>query len=79
MPTDLVAPRYLAKHEVAARIGVEPEVVDEWSRRGAMPFAIRLGAGVLRWSVDELDEWERTTFAKRLRASDTEARSAEDV
>ena len=48
--------RLLTAREVAEWIGVSPETVLRWTRRGDLP-AIRLPSGALRFHEDTLDRW----------------------
>jgi citrate synthase len=54
--------RYLTAREVAEHLGVSPETVLRWSRRGELP-ATPLPGGVIRFAEDELEDWlkERAT------------------
>jgi excisionase family DNA binding protein len=54
----------LTAREVAHRLGVSPETVLRWTRRGELP-AIRLPGGAIRYREHELDGWleERVTGA----------------
>jgi excisionase family DNA binding protein len=47
---------------VAEQLGVSPETVLRWTRRGELP-AIRLPGGAIRYREDEIDGWleERAT------------------
>jgi len=51
-----VTARLLTAREVAEWIGVSPETVLRWTRRGDLP-AIRLPSGALRFHEDTLDRW----------------------
>lgn len=48
--------RLLTAREVAELLGVSPETVCRWTRRGDLP-AIKLPGGALRYPESELDEW----------------------
>lgn len=48
--------RLLTAREVADLLGVHPETVLCWRRRGEIP-AIRLPGGAIRFREDELDDW----------------------
>ena len=52
----------LTAREVAERLGVSPETVLRWIRRGELP-AIKLPGGAVRVREDELERWleERAT------------------
>jgi excisionase family DNA binding protein len=52
----------LTTREVAELLGVNPETVLRWTRRGELP-AIRLPGGAIRFRTDALDAWlaERAT------------------
>ncbi|MBV9166215.1 MAG: helix-turn-helix domain-containing protein [Solirubrobacterales bacterium] len=54
--------RLLTARETADLLGVNPETVLRWVRRGTLP-AIRLPSGQLRFREDALDRWltERAT------------------
>jgi excisionase family DNA binding protein len=57
----------LTARQVAELLGVSPETVLRWTRRGALP-AIKLPGGALRFREDELDGWleERATPTRSL-------------
>jgi excisionase family DNA binding protein len=48
--------------ELAENLGVSPETVLRWVRRGELP-AIKLPGGAIRFREDEIEEWleERAT------------------
>jgi excisionase family DNA binding protein len=46
----------LTARELAGLLGVSPETVLRWTRRGELP-AIRLPGGAIRYRRDELDAW----------------------
>lgn len=48
--------RLATAREVADLLGVSPETVLRWTRRGELP-AIRLPGGAVRYRPDELDSW----------------------
>lgn len=54
--------RLLTAREVAETVGVSPETVLRWTRRGELS-AIRLPGGQIRYRADDLDAWlqERAT------------------
>lgn len=54
--------RLLTARQVADLLGVNPETVLRWTRRGELP-AIRLPGGAIRYREDALDGWlaERAT------------------
>lgn len=54
--------RLLTARVVADRLGVSPETVLRWTRRGELP-AIKLPGGAVRFSEAEIEEWlqERAT------------------
>jgi excisionase family DNA binding protein len=51
-----VTGRLLTARDVADRLGVHPETVLRWTRRGGLP-AIRLPGGAIRYREDEIDGW----------------------
>jgi excisionase family DNA binding protein len=51
-----VSARLLTARAVAETIGVSPETVLRWTRRGELP-AIRLPGGQLRYDPATIDEW----------------------
>jgi excisionase family DNA binding protein len=54
--------RLLTARDVAERLGVSPETVLRWTRRGDLP-AFRLPSGQIRYREDDLEAWleERAT------------------
>jgi excisionase family DNA binding protein len=46
----------LTARRVAEQLGVSPETVLRWTRRGDLP-AVRLPGGAIRYREDDLDEW----------------------
>lgn len=60
-----MSPRLLTARQVGDVLGVNPETVLRWYRRGDLP-AIRLPGGPVRFVEDELDAWlaERATAAR---------------
>jgi excisionase family DNA binding protein len=56
----------LTARQVAELIGVSPETILRWARRGELP-AIRLPGGAIRFRQDDLDNWlqERTATPRR--------------
>ena len=54
--------RLLTARVVADRLGVSPETVLRWTRRGELP-AIKLPGGAVRFREAEIEEWlqERAT------------------
>ncbi len=46
----------LRAHEVAELLGISPETVLRWTRRGELP-AIRLPGGAVRYRPDEFRAW----------------------
>jgi excisionase family DNA binding protein len=48
--------RLLTARELADYLGVSPETVLRWTRRGELP-AIRLPGGMIRYREDALDGW----------------------
>jgi excisionase family DNA binding protein len=57
----------LSAREVSAVLGVHPETVLRWARRGQLP-AIRLPGGAIRFREDEIDGWlgKRATPTRSL-------------
>jgi excisionase family DNA binding protein len=51
-----VTGRLLTARQVAELVGVSPETVLRWTRRGELP-AIRLPGGRLRYDAAAIDEW----------------------
>jgi excisionase family DNA binding protein len=51
-----VTVRLLTARQVAELVGVSPETVLRWTRRGELP-AIRLPGGQLRYHGDDLEAW----------------------
>jgi excisionase family DNA binding protein len=46
----------LTAREVAGLLGVSPETVLRWTRRGELP-AVRLPGGAIRYREEELEVW----------------------
>jgi excisionase family DNA binding protein len=65
-----VAERFLTARQVADRLGVAPDTILRWTRRGELP-AVKLPGGAVRFREDELEMWlaERSTLSRRPRAS----------
>jgi len=59
-----MSPPLLTAREVADMLGVHPETVLRWSRRGELP-AIRLPGGAIRFRPDMLDGWLEERAALR--------------
>jgi excisionase family DNA binding protein len=59
--------RLLTAREVGDLLGVHPETVLRWVRRGDLP-ATHLPGGAVRFRADELDEWldERATLQRHV-------------
>jgi excisionase family DNA binding protein len=59
-----VTGRLLTAREVAGRLGVAPDTVLRWTRRGELA-AVKLPGGAVRYREDELDAWleQRTVGA----------------
>jgi excisionase family DNA binding protein len=68
----------LTAREVADHLGVSPETVLRWTRRGELP-AIRLPGGVIRYHEDVLDGWlaERATPCRGASTTPADAARAE--
>jgi excisionase family DNA binding protein len=66
----------MTAREVADLLGVSPETILRWTRRGELP-AIRLPGGALRYREDDLHQWLDTratlpaTPTERPRAAST--------
>jgi excisionase family DNA binding protein len=62
----------LTAREVAERLGVSPETVLRWTRRGELP-AVRLPGGAIRYRPDELDAWleARATRGREEESAET--------
>jgi prophage regulatory protein len=50
----------LTDHQVAARFGVSRSTIWRWQREGDFPKAVRLGPGLTRWRLSDLEVWEST-------------------
>jgi excisionase family DNA binding protein len=59
--------RLLTARQVAEQLGVAPDTVLRWTRRGELP-AVKLPGGAVRYREDGLDDWleQRTTGADRF-------------
>ena len=53
-------PVYLTDRQVADRYGISRQTVWAWIKRESLPSPIRLTAGCVRWSVDDLERWEES-------------------
>jgi excisionase family DNA binding protein len=51
-----MAEHLLTARQLAQRLGVSPETVLRWTRRGELP-AIRLPGGAIRYREDVFEEW----------------------
>ena len=62
--------RLLTARHVAELLGVSPETVLRWTRRGELP-AIRLPGGAIRYREEALDGWleERATPRRGVRTT----------
>jgi prophage regulatory protein len=60
----------LTAREVAELLGVSPETVLRWTRRGELP-AVKLPGGAVRYRESELDGWleERATPRRGVRTT----------
>jgi len=50
---------YLSDVQVARRFGVVRSTIWRWSVNGNFPQPVRLSAGVTRWRVADIEEWEQ--------------------
>ena len=58
--------RLLTAREVGELVGMSPETILRWTRKGQLP-AIRLPSGAIRFREDALEDWleERATTQTR--------------
>jgi excisionase family DNA binding protein len=70
LTSDATIGRLLTAREIAGLLGVSPETVLRWTRRGELP-AIKLPGGVVRYRESELDGWleERATHGRGARST----------
>lgn len=59
---------WLSHEDIAKRYGVSIDTVRKWRHEGTGPVGVRFGR-VVRYSVVELERWEREQAAKQVRAS----------
>lgn len=63
--------RLLTARQVAEQLGVAPDTVLRWTRRGELP-AVKMPGGAVRYREDELDAWlERRTVGADTVSSTT--------
>ena len=70
--------RLLTARELGERLGVSPETVLRWVRRGELP-AIRLPGGAVRFREDEVEAWLEERATPSQGASTTPASAAHGV
>lgn len=58
----------LGNEDVAKRYGISIDTVRKWRHEGTGPMGLRFGRHV-RYSLAELERWEREQAAKQVRAS----------
>lgn len=61
------AAMWLGTEAVAERYDVSPATVRKWRHEGTGPAGVRFGRHV-RYSLAELERWEREQTAKQVRA-----------
>lgn len=63
---------YLSVDEVAQRLSVSVSSIWRWKREGSFPLAVRVGRGVTRWRLSDVEAWEAqltTCFAWKFEAA----------
>ena len=60
---ETVEPRMLRIEQVAQRYGLTLTSIKDGVRRGTFPPPRRVGPRQVRWHVDDLRKWERSTRA----------------
>ena len=53
-------PRYLRRKAVCARYNFANSTLYVWIKQGLFPAPVKLGPRMVAWSIEELEEWERT-------------------
>lgn len=51
--------RYARDTEIAARYGISRNTVWRWAKEGRLPSPVRIGPGVTRWRLDDVEKFER--------------------
>ena len=59
---------WLSNEDLAERYGVSIDTVRKWRHEGTGPAGVRFGRHV-RYSLAELERWERVQAATQLRAT----------
>ena len=57
--------RYLDREALCARYHISRATSYRYEKDGLIPRAVRLGPGILRWSLRELEEFEQRAAADR--------------
>ena len=73
MPESTPATPYLRSVEAAAYLNISPRTLDRWRMTGQGPAFARINGRVVRYALDELDQWmqsntARSTSEERLHA-----------
>jgi excisionase family DNA binding protein len=63
-----VAERFLTARQVADRLGVAPDTILRWTRRGELP-AVNLPNRAIRFRQDDVDAYVEQVSSRRPRAS----------
>lgn len=50
--------RYARDTEIAARYGISRNSVWRWAKEGRLPSTVKLGPGVTRWRLADIEQWE---------------------
>ena len=59
-------PEFLKDTELANRYGVSRPTIWRWLKEGKIPNPIKIGVGVTRWKVKDLQVWEESGFVKEV-------------
>ncbi len=51
---------YLKQKEVAKRYSVNPVTIARWVKAGIIPEPREIAPGLLRWSIKDLEDYEKT-------------------
>ena len=53
------APRhYVRDTDLAERYGVSRNTIWRWAKEGRLPSPVKLGPGVTRWRLADIEQWE---------------------
>jgi len=55
---------FLRDTEIASRYSISRPTVWRWVKQGKFPKPFKLGGGSSRWSIDDLEQWERSKSSR---------------